>query len=139
MLDYENDWIFFADSLVHTIERVDFKGSNRKMLLTEVPNPQALTLYSSSIYFGDWYTKSVGRADKNTGQNRTRILDNLEFVMDLLTYHKSRQTGKKTSCVCLNTYQYITFIFVLYSTVNPRISLLVSLGYKLLIIPHPGT
>jgi len=93
VLDYENNWIFFADSLVHTIERVDFKGNNRKRLLSDVPNPQALTLYSSSIYFGDWFTKSVGRADKNTGQNRTKILDNLEFVMDLLTYHKSRQTG----------------------------------------------
>ena len=96
VLDYENNWIFFADSLVHTIERVDFKGNNRKRLLSDVPNPQALTLYSSSIYFGDWFTKSVGRADKNTGQNRTKILDNLEFVMDLVTYHKSRQTGKKT-------------------------------------------
>ena len=92
VIDYENDWIYFADRLVHTIERVNFQGHSRKKLC-DVPNPQALTLYSSSIYFGDWYTKSVGRADKDTGQNRTRILDNLEFVMDLLTYHKSRQTG----------------------------------------------
>ena len=93
VLDYENGWIYFADKLVHTIERVDFNGNNRKELLKDVAYPRALTLYSSSIYFGDWITKSVGRADKNTGENRTRILDNLEFVMDLLTYHKSRQTG----------------------------------------------
>ena len=92
-LDYENKWIYFADKLVHTIERVDFGGKNRKMLLSDVAYPQALTLYSNSIYFGDWKTRSVGRADKNTGQNRTRIMDNLEYVMDLLTYHKSRQTG----------------------------------------------
>ncbi|XP_065070459.1 low-density lipoprotein receptor-related protein 6-like [Rhopilema esculentum] len=92
-LDYENNWLYFADSLVHTIERIDFNGKNRKKLLTNVANPQALTLYNRSIYFGDWKTKSVGRADKDTGQNRTRILNNLEFVMDLLTYHKSRQTG----------------------------------------------
>ena len=93
VLDYENNWIYFADRLVHTIERIDFNGNNRKKLLNDVAYPQALTLYSSSIYFGDWLTKSVDRADKNTGQNRTRILDNLEFVMDVLTYHKSRQTG----------------------------------------------
>ena len=92
-LDYENKWIYFADKLVHTIERVDFGGKNRKKLLSDVAYPQALTLYSNSIYFGDWKTRSVGRADKNTGQNRTRIMDNLEYVMDLLTYHKSRQTG----------------------------------------------
>lgn len=94
VLDYENDWIYFADVTAHTIERVDFKGNNRKRLLNNLPHPQALTLYSSSIYYGDWSTKSVGRADKNTGQNRTRIRDNLDFVMDLLTYHKSRQTGQ---------------------------------------------
>ncbi len=92
-LDYENELIYFAERLDHNIQRVDFQGNNRKILLTDVAYPCALTLYSSSIYFGDWKTRSVGSADKNTGKNRTRIMGNLEYVMDLLAYHKSRQTG----------------------------------------------
>ena len=107
-LDYENNWLYFADSLVHTIERIDFNGKNRKKLLTNVANPQALTLYNRSIYFGDWKTKSVGRADKDTGQNRTRILNNLEFVMDLLTYHKSRQTGMLLLVIVI--FQWFTLL-----------------------------
>ena len=92
-LDYENELIYFADQLAHKIERIGFDGKNRKILLTDVAYPHALTLYGDSIYFGDWTTRSVVCADKDTGENRTRIIDNLEYIMDLLAYHKSRQTG----------------------------------------------
>ena len=92
-LDYEQQHIYWADIIQHTIERVDFSGQNKVKLLKSVPHPYGLTMYSKFVYFSDWVTKTIERADKETGHNRTRILDNLEYVMDVLAYHRSRQTG----------------------------------------------
>jgi low density lipoprotein receptor-related protein 5/6 len=45
------------------------------------------------IYWTDWNTGDIVRANKMTGLNRTRIHERLEHVTDILVFHASRQAG----------------------------------------------
>lgn len=59
----------------------------------QLPRPYGLTQYEDFIYWTDWSTNSIERCNKTTGLNRTRIQEKLDYVMDLLVFHASRQSG----------------------------------------------
>ena len=60
----------------------------------ELPRPFGLTQYEDYIYWTDWKTESIERCNKTNGQNRTRVQEQLDYVMDLLVFHASRQSGE---------------------------------------------
>lgn len=63
------------------------------MIADDLPYPFGLTQYSDYIYWTDWNLHSIERADKTSGRNRTLIQGHLDFVMDILVFHSSRQDG----------------------------------------------
>lgn len=63
------------------------------MIADDLPHPFGLTQYSDYIYWTDWTLHSIERADKTNGRNRTLIQGHLDFVMDILVFHSSRQDG----------------------------------------------
>lgn len=63
------------------------------MIADDLPHPFGLTQYSDYIYWTDWNLHSIERADKTSGRNRTLIQGHLDFVMDILVFHSSRQDG----------------------------------------------
>lgn len=63
------------------------------MIADDLPHPFGLTQYSDYIYWTDWNLHSIERADKTNGRNRTLIQGHLDFVMDILVFHSSRQDG----------------------------------------------
>ncbi len=64
------------------------------MIISEdLPSPYGLTQYEDFLYWTDLKTNSIERCNKTTGQNRTRIQEKMDFVMDLLVFHVSRQSG----------------------------------------------
>ena len=69
------------------------------MIAKGLPNPHGLTLYEDYIYWTDWVDKSIERANKTSGENRTRISEDLDLIMDILVFHASRQAGR-----CLSPY-----------------------------------
>ena len=52
-----------------------------------------MTQYEEFIYWADWTTRSIERAHKLSGENRTRIQNQVDYVMDILVFHSSRQSG----------------------------------------------
>lgn len=44
------------------------------MIVDELPHPFGLTQYDDSIYWTDFNLRSIERADKRTGVNRTVVL-----------------------------------------------------------------
>lgn len=58
-----------------------------------MPHPFGLTQYQDYIYWTDWSQRSIERANKTSGQNRTIIQGHLDYVMDILVFHSSRQGG----------------------------------------------
>lgn len=72
---------------------VTFAGQEREIIADDLPHPFGLTQYSDYIYWTDWNLHSIERADKTSGKNRTLIQGHLDFVMDILVFHSSRQDG----------------------------------------------
>lgn len=79
--------------LLPTPGRVSPSGQERVVIADDLPHPFGLTQYSDYIYWTDWNLHSIERADKTSGRNRTLIQGHLDFVMDILVFHSSRQDG----------------------------------------------
>ena len=61
--------------------------------MDDLPHPFGLTQYRDYIYWTDWNLRSIERVDKRSGLNRTVVQGQLEYVMDILVFHSSRQNG----------------------------------------------
>lgn len=62
---------------------------------SQLPHPFGLTLHEDKIYWTDWQSKSIERADKLTGLGRSTLADNLENLMDIHMFHRHREAGQK--------------------------------------------
>ena len=57
-------------------------------------HPYGLTLLHNHIYWTDWNTESVYRADVNTGANIVLMAGNLEKPMDIHAYSAIGKQGR---------------------------------------------
>ncbi|KAL3841911.1 hypothetical protein ACJMK2_020000 [Sinanodonta woodiana] len=93
-IDYTEKKLFWSDMDKQIIESSDLEGKNRVHVISrELPNPMAITQYQDFLFWADWKTRTIERANKTSGANRTQIQDNVAEVMDLLVFHQSRQSG----------------------------------------------
>uniref|UniRef100_A0A671RGZ8 Low-density lipoprotein receptor-related protein 1-like n=1 Tax=Sinocyclocheilus anshuiensis TaxID=1608454 RepID=A0A671RGZ8_9TELE len=91
-LDFINDRIYWADAREDYIEFASLDGSNRHTVLTQdIPHIFAMTLFEEYIYWTDWETKSINRAHKTLGTNKTMLISTLHRPMDVHIYHPCRQ------------------------------------------------
>uniref|UniRef100_A0A671R237 Low-density lipoprotein receptor-related protein 1-like n=1 Tax=Sinocyclocheilus anshuiensis TaxID=1608454 RepID=A0A671R237_9TELE len=91
-LDFINDRIYWADAREDYIAFSSLDGSNRHIVLNQdIPHIFAMTLFEEYIYWTDWETKSINRAHKTLGTNKTMLISTLHRPMDLHIYHPSRQ------------------------------------------------
>ncbi|KAA0708058.1 Low-density lipoprotein receptor-related protein 1 [Triplophysa tibetana] len=91
-LDFINDRIYWADAREDYIEFSSLDGSNRHRVLTQdIPHIFAMTLFEEYIYWTDWETKSINRAHKTLGTNKTMLISTLHRPMDVHIYHPYRQ------------------------------------------------
>lgn len=56
-----------------------------------------MTLFEEYIYWTDWETKSINRAHKTLGINKTMLISTLHRPMDVHIYHPYRQPEGKTN------------------------------------------
>nr|XP_018667004.1 low-density lipoprotein receptor-related protein 4 isoform X1 [Ciona intestinalis] len=90
-IDYTSDMIYWTDAGAKTIETCDLHGAQRRVLVNDdLPHPFGITLDATRIYWTDWQSKCISSADKVTGGDRTVLRENLEYLMDIRFYHKSR-------------------------------------------------
>lgn len=78
------------------IEAADLNGANRHTLVSPVQHPYGLTLLDAYIYWTDWQTRSIHRADKGTGSNVILVRSNLPGLMDIQAVDRSQPLGEKT-------------------------------------------
>ena len=55
-----------------------------------------MTLFEEYIYWTDWETKSINRAHKTLGTNKTVLISTLHRPMDIHIYHPYRQPEGET-------------------------------------------
>ena len=99
-IDYADRYLYWTNLDNNEIESVSLDGSVRRHVLQDtLPKPFGLTQYQDFIYWTDWDSKSIERANKTTGMNRTRIQGQLDYIIDILVFHASRQAGELNSDV----------------------------------------
>ncbi|XP_006642533.3 low-density lipoprotein receptor-related protein 5 [Lepisosteus oculatus] len=92
-IDYVDQRLYWTDLDTCMIESSNMLGQEREIIADDLSHPFGLTQYRDFIYWTDWTLQSIQRADKSNGQNRTEIQGHLEYVMDILVFHSSRQDG----------------------------------------------
>jgi len=96
-IDFDASRLYWADLDRLSIESVDLaSGGDRRVVVSQLVRPYGLTQFREFVYWTDQGTKTIERAHKTTGENRTRISYTDAAVMDISVIHSSRQTG--TSC-----------------------------------------
>ncbi|KAI1891106.1 hypothetical protein AGOR_G00160530 [Albula goreensis] len=91
-LDFINDRIYWADAREDYIEFASLDGTNRHTVLSQdIPHIFAMTLFEEYIYWTDWETKSINRAHKTLGTNKSMLISTLHRPMDIHIYHPYRQ------------------------------------------------
>ncbi|KAE8613421.1 hypothetical protein XENTR_v10007716 [Xenopus tropicalis] len=92
-IDYAERRLYWTDLDTNLIESSNMLGLDRVVIADDLPHPFGLTQYQDYIYWTDWSQRSIERANKTSGQNRTMIQNDLDYVMDILVFHSSRQAG----------------------------------------------
>ncbi|XP_014091454.2 low-density lipoprotein receptor-related protein 4 [Bactrocera oleae] len=99
-LDFDNRRLFWADALEDNIASVDFNGKRRTKIIDYAPHPFGLTMFDNSIYWTDWYNKSVYRSyRKGRGySNPVEIRDSLNGALDIRAVSIKRQPEEWNQC-----------------------------------------
>uniref|UniRef100_A0A8B9R415 Low density lipoprotein receptor-related protein 5 n=1 Tax=Astyanax mexicanus TaxID=7994 RepID=A0A8B9R415_ASTMX len=92
-IDYADQRLYWTDLDTCMIESTNMQGLQREIVADDLPHPFGLTQYRDYIYWTDWTLRSIERADKRSGLNRTVVQGQVEYVMDILVFHSSRQDG----------------------------------------------
>ncbi|XP_068671662.1 low-density lipoprotein receptor-related protein 6-like [Montipora foliosa] len=90
-IDSSTRLIFWADQERRLIECANLNGTNRRTVVSGLPKTFALTQFEDYIYYADLST--IYRVDKTNGLGQTRIESNIDNIMDILVFHRSRQEG----------------------------------------------
>ncbi|VCW96984.1 unnamed protein product [Gulo gulo] len=92
-VDKASSQLLWADAHTERIEAADLNGGSRHTLVSPVQHPYGLTLLDSYIYWTDWQTRSIHRADKGTGSNVILVRSNLPGLMDIQAVDRAQPLG----------------------------------------------
>uniref|UniRef100_A0AAY4CHR9 Low-density lipoprotein receptor-related protein 4 n=1 Tax=Denticeps clupeoides TaxID=299321 RepID=A0AAY4CHR9_9TELE len=92
-IDKAGSQLLWADAHTERIEASDLNGLNRRILVSPVQHPYGLTLLGPHIYWTDWQSRSIQRADKTSGTNIITVRSNLPGLMDIQAVDRERPLG----------------------------------------------
>lgn len=91
--------LYWNDAKILTIESSDFDGNDRRVILSKVPYPYGIVIVGQHIYWTDWKTKALHRADKTNAKDGIIIRENLEGLMDIRAIQVSFDQLSIFSCM----------------------------------------
>lgn len=91
-IDFETRRLYWADGGMKSIEYInmDSKRPKRVRLQSDLPHPFGLVIHKDKVYWTDWDTKSIHKANKDNGENATIVRSNISGLMDVRTFHRNR-------------------------------------------------
>ncbi|XP_059895450.1 LOW QUALITY PROTEIN: low-density lipoprotein receptor-related protein 2a [Gadus macrocephalus] len=102
-LDYEEQRLYWADASLQKIERSSLTGDNREVIVSTAIYPFAMTMFDQHIYWTDWNTRSVYRANKHDGSGQTVMVQNLPTrPMDIQVLAGRKQRRCDSPCQQFN-------------------------------------
>ncbi|KAI5717758.1 hypothetical protein M8J77_010754 [Diaphorina citri] len=99
-LDYFTERLYWADAHLDYIASVDLDGKHKHIVISgqKVPHVFALTLFEDHIYWTDWNTKSINRADKFNGRDYRVLRNTTHRPYDIHVYHPLKQLAYPNPC-----------------------------------------
>ncbi|XP_017777455.1 PREDICTED: low-density lipoprotein receptor-related protein 1 [Nicrophorus vespilloides] len=93
-LDYIPRRIYWIDALSDSIHTVDYDGHDHRVVMSHhdmLSHPFAINIFENNVYWTDWRTNSVVRANKWNGSNVFLLQKTLTQPFDIQILHPSRQ------------------------------------------------
>ncbi|TSX58295.1 Sortilin-related receptor [Bagarius yarrelli] len=114
----DENWLYWTEAYGDRIERSDFTGGQRTVLMEGLPHPYAIAVFKNDLYWDDWSKMGIFKAPKSGSPNSELLVGKLTGVMDLKIFYKGKdrghnacadqpctllclpQPGHRHSCVC---------------------------------------
>ncbi|XP_066603816.1 low-density lipoprotein receptor-related protein 4 [Prorops nasuta] len=90
-LDYDKKRLYWVDGATKKIEYSGFNGENRTVLIRGLSHPFGMAIHKNQIYWTDWESMSIYRADKDTGANQNVVRSGISKLMDIRVFHRPRK------------------------------------------------
>lgn len=101
-IDFDEEKLYWADAYYDKIESSNLDGNYRQVLTTAY-HPFALVVHGHFLYWTDWNTNSIYRAEKYRGSNTIALVQGLPSrPMDLQIWSEQRQKCNFNPCLIYN-------------------------------------
>lgn len=89
-VDLPTKTIYWADAKLHIIESSDYRGENRRPVLTSgVLHPFGMTVFENRLYWSDWNTLAIVSTGKDVSRNISQVEDGISAQEDQLTQNRT--------------------------------------------------
>uniref|UniRef100_A0A672I1R6 Sortilin-related receptor n=1 Tax=Salarias fasciatus TaxID=181472 RepID=A0A672I1R6_SALFA len=86
----DDHWLYWTEAYSDRIERAEFNGAQRSVLMEGLPHPYAIAVFKNDLYWDDWSRMGIFKAPKAGSQNNELIVGRLTGVMDLKIFYKGK-------------------------------------------------
>ncbi|XP_069470420.1 sortilin-related receptor isoform X2 [Ambystoma mexicanum] len=97
-ISVDDQWIYWTEAHMDRIERIDYNGQQRSVILDNLPHPYAIAVFKNEIYWDDWSQLSIFKASKYTGAQKEVLVGRLSGVMDMKIFYRGKTAGHN-ACV----------------------------------------
>jgi len=115
-VDYPNEHVYWVDTYLDYIERINYDGTNRMTILSGVPvgNPYGITLFERYLYVTSWRNGLVFKVNKFNKTDIKTLRTNLTRPFSIHIYHRQRQPQVNHPCsignggcehICITSYK----------------------------------
>ncbi|TRY94352.1 hypothetical protein DNTS_000097, partial [Danionella cerebrum] len=94
----DESWLYWTEAYGDRIERADFNGGHRTVIMEGLPHPYAVAVFKNDIYWDDWSKMGIFKAPKSGSPDSEMLVGRLTGVMDLKIFYKGKNTGQN-ACV----------------------------------------
>lgn len=95
-IDYPKKHVFWVDTYLDYVEKVDYDGKHRKTILrgAQVRNLHGITVFQNKLYLSSWYNNSIMELDKFSHKVKT-LVSNISRPYNVHVFHRQRQPDGK--------------------------------------------
>lgn len=95
-VDYPNKHVYWIDTYLDYVERVDYDGKHRKTVMQgiSVQNLYGIAPFENKLYVSSWYKNSILQLDKYHHEDK-EIVTNIGRPFNIHVYHRQRQPDGK--------------------------------------------
>ncbi|KAI5613605.1 low-density lipoprotein receptor isoform X1, partial [Silurus asotus] len=100
-LDLMNQRLYWLDSTLHTLSSVGVDGGLRHTLIVDERHlafPLSLTVFEEKVFWTDLPSRSILSANRLTGKNILKVVENLASPKDIVVFHNYKQPNGTNWC-----------------------------------------